>query len=92
MALAMWLPARKANHYLSAAVVATVLHHELVMVELIHHHGAKWPAKLSSLAHLSYSSLKASSCITFTVSPAFKREVPDGTTINASAVPKPVNG
>lgn len=88
----MWLPTLVARNYLLAVIVATVWHHEPAASGLLHHHGSKWPAKLSSLAHLSYSSLKASSCITFTVSPAFNRAVPTGTTINASAVPKPANG
>ena len=87
----MWLPTLVAMNYLFGAIVAIFWHHELAMVELLHHRGLKSLAKLSSLAHLSYSSLRASSCITFTVSPAFKREVPTGTTINASAVPKPAN-
>jgi hypothetical protein len=57
----MWLPTLAANHYLPDAIVATVWHRELATVELLHHRGSKWPAKLSSLAHLSYSSLNASS-------------------------------
>jgi hypothetical protein len=57
----MWLPTLVTKNYLTGAIVATVWHHELAMGELLHHHGSKWPAKLSSLAHLSYSSLKASS-------------------------------
>jgi hypothetical protein len=42
-------------------IVAIFGHHEPVTDALLHHRGSKWPAKLSSLAHLSYSSLKASS-------------------------------
>ena len=88
----MWLPTLVTIHYLFGATVAIFWRHELVVGELKHHRGSSWPAKLSSLVHLSYSSLKASSCITFTVSPAFKRAVPAGTTISASAVPNPASG
>ena len=88
----MWLPILGANHCLIAATVAIFWHREPATVLLLHHRGSKWSAKLSSLAHLSYSSLKPTSCITFTVSPVFKRVVPGGTTINASAVPSPASG
>ena len=57
----MWLPTLAASHYLFVATVAIFWHREPAAVELSHHRGSKWPAKLSSLAHLSYSSLKASS-------------------------------
>ena len=88
----MWLPTLVTNRDSTDEVVAIFWRHEPAVGELSHHRGSKWPAKLSSLAHLSYSSPSESSCITFTVSPAFKRAVPAGTTINASAVPKPANG
>ena len=88
----MWLPILATTHYFFGATAAIFWRRELEVGELKHHHGSNWPAKLSSLVHLSYSSLKASSCITFTVSPAFKRAVPAGTTISASAVPNPANG
>jgi len=57
----MWLPTLAASHYSFVVTVAIFWHRELAAVELLHHRGSKWPAKLSSLAHLSYSSLKASS-------------------------------
>lgn len=57
----MWLPTLATNYCLIDAIAAIVWHRELATVELLHHRGSKWPAKLSSLAHLSYSSLKASS-------------------------------
>jgi len=88
----MWLPTLVTNRDSTVAVVAIFWRRERAAVEHEHHRGSKWPAKLSSLAHLSYSSPSESSCITFTVSPAFKRAVPAGTTINASAVPSPANG
>ena len=88
----MWLPILVAIHYLFGVTAAISWRRELVAGELKHHRGPNWPAKLSSPVHLSYSSLKASSCITFTVSPAFKRAVPAGTTISASAVPNPDSG
>ena len=57
----MWLPTLATNRYLIDVIVAIFGHHEPATDALLYHRGSKWPAKLSSLAHLSYSSLKASS-------------------------------
>ena len=88
----MWLPTLEASHGLLLAIVAIFWRRGLAVVSLLHLRGLTRPAMLLSRAHLSYSSLTSSSCITFTVSPEFNRTVPAGTTISASAVPKPASG